>query len=43
MIISKLKGSYQVFSSTFYSTMDALGDNFKMPPFELFCERLIRE
>lgn len=43
LILSKLKGSYQVFSSTFYSTMDALGDDFKMPTFEKFCECLTRE
>jgi hypothetical protein len=36
LILSKLKGPFQVFSSTFYSTMDALGDEFKMPSFELF-------
>jgi len=36
MILSKLKGLYQLFYSTFYSKMDALGDNFKIPCFELF-------
>lgn len=39
MILSKLKGPFQVFSST----MDALGSEFKMPSFELFCERLTKE
>ena len=43
MILSKLKGPYQVFASSFYSTMDALGDQFKLPSSEVFCERLIRE
>ena len=43
MILSKLKGPYQVFSSAFYSTMDALGSEFKMPSFEIFCEHLTRE
>ena len=43
MILSKLKGPYHVFSSSFYSTMDALGDQFKLPTFEVFCERLVRE
>ena len=33
----------QVFSSSFYSTMDALSEQFKLPYFEVFCERLIRE
>jgi hypothetical protein len=37
------KGPYQVFSSAFYSTMDALGSEYKIPSFELFCERLTRE
>jgi len=43
LILSKLRGPYQIFSSTFYSTMDALGDRFRMPTFETFCERLTRE
>ena len=43
MILSKMKGPYQVFSSSFYSTMDALDDQFNFPSFEGFCERLIRE
>ena len=43
LILSKLKGSYQAFSSTFYKTMDTLGDDFKMPTFEKFCEFLTRE
>lgn len=41
LILSKLKGSYQVFSSTFYPTMDALGAYFKMPTFELFYEYFV--
>ena len=43
MIMSKLKGPYQASSSSLYSTMDALGDQCKLPSFEVFCERLIRE
>jgi hypothetical protein len=43
LILSKLKGPYHIFSSSFYSTMDALGSDFKVPSFELFCERLTRE
>ena len=42
-ILSKLKDPYHVFCFSFYSTMDALGDDFKMPFFELFCERLTRK
>ena len=29
-----------MFSSTFYSTMDALGNRHQMPSFEIFCDRL---
>lgn len=43
LILFKLQGSFQVFSSNFYSTMDALGDAFTMPTFEVFCERLTHE
>jgi len=43
LILSKLKGPFQVFSSTFSSTMDALGSEFKIPSFEIFYERLTRE
>ena len=43
LILSKLKGPYHIFSSSFYSTMDALGSEFKVRSFELFCERLTRE
>ena len=43
MILSKLRGQYQIFSSTFYSTMDSLGDRHRMPIFETFCDRLTRE
>lgn len=42
LILSKLKESCEVFSSAFYSTMDALGVDFKIPTFELFCEFLTR-
>lgn len=43
LILSKLRGQYQIFSSTFYSTMDALGNRHQMPSFETFCDRLTRE
>jgi hypothetical protein len=43
LILSKLKGPYHIFSSSFYSTMDALGSEFKVPSFEIFCEHLTRE
>ncbi|KAH9292456.1 hypothetical protein KI387_042361 [Taxus chinensis] len=42
-ILTKLKGPFSVFTSTFFSTMDALDTQFKMPSFEQFCERLSRE
>jgi hypothetical protein len=43
LILSKLKCPYHIFSSSFYSTMDALGCEFKVTSFDLFCERLTRE
>ena len=43
LILSKLRGNFQIFSSTFHSTMDALGPRFTMPTFEVFCDRLTRE
>lgn len=43
LILSKLKGHFQVFASTFYASRDALGDKFQMPSFEIFCDRLIQE
>ena len=43
LILSKLRGPYQIFTSTFYSTMDALGTRHVMPSFETFCDRLTRE
>jgi hypothetical protein len=43
LILSKWKVPYQVFSFTFYSTMDALGDQFKIPSLEIFCECLTKE
>ena len=43
LILSKLMGQYHIFSSTLYSTMDALGNRFKMPTFKRFCDRLTRE
>ena len=43
LILSKLRGPYQIFTSTFYSTMDALGARHVMPSFETFCAQLTRE
>lgn len=43
LIISKLRGPYQIFTSTFYSTMDALGARHVMPSFGTFCDRLTHE
>ena len=43
LILSKLRGPFQIFASTFLSTMDALGTNFTLPSLEEFCERLTRE
>ena len=36
LILSKLHGNFQIFASTFHSTMDALGTRFTMPSFEVF-------
>jgi hypothetical protein len=35
LILPELKYHFQVFSSTCYSTMDALGDEFKMTSFDI--------
>lgn len=43
LTLSKLQGQYQIFSSTFYSTMDALGDRHRMSSFEIFCDQLTQE
>ena len=43
LILSKLQGQYHIFSSTFYSTMDALGNRHQMPSFEIIYDRLNRE
>jgi len=43
LILSKLKGPFHVFTSTFLSTKDAMGDKFTMPKLEEFCEHLTRE
>lgn len=40
LILSKLRGPFQFFASTFYSTMDDLGAHFTMPTFDVFCEHL---
>ena len=40
LILSKLHGNFQIFSSTFYSIKDALVNLFTMPSFEVFCDRL---
>jgi hypothetical protein len=42
LILSKLKGHFHVFSSMFYSIMDAHGDEFKIPYFDILYERLIK-
>jgi hypothetical protein len=41
LILSKLKGPFQLFSSTFYSTMDALGSGLKFPPLRFFVNVLL--
>jgi hypothetical protein len=42
-ILSKLKAHFDIFLYNFYSTRDALGANYKMPTFEVFCENLTHE
>ena len=43
LILSKLQRNFQIFSSTFHSTMDALGPRFTMPTFKVFFDCLTRE
>ncbi|KAH9296967.1 hypothetical protein KI387_028649, partial [Taxus chinensis] len=43
LILSELRGPFQILASTFFSSKDALGDTFKMPNLETFCERLTME
>jgi len=43
LILSKLKGPFHVFASTFLSTKDAMSDKFTIPMLEEFCENLTRE
>ena len=43
LILSKLRGNFQIFSSTLYSTKDALGNRFTMPSIEVFCDWLTQE
>ena len=43
LILSKLQGPYQIFTSTFYSTMDELGAQHVIPSFETFYDRLTHE
>lgn len=38
----KLRGPFQLFASTFFSTMDSMGEDHKMPSFEEFSDRLNR-
>ena len=40
LILFKLHGNFQIFASTFYSTKDALGNRFKIPYFEIYCDHL---
>jgi len=39
-VLSKLRGHFLVFVSTFYSTMDAFSTEYKMPTFTTFYEEL---
>lgn len=41
IIFPKLLGPFQVFASTFYSTMNALGDAYTFPFFKVFCDRMM--
>lgn len=41
LILSKLKGPFEVFSFTFYATRDVLGDSFKIANIETFCDHLM--
>lgn len=43
VILPKIHGNFQIFSSTFHSTIDALGPQFTKPSFEVFCDCLTRE
>ena len=43
LILSKIRGNFYIFSSTFHSTMDALGPRFTMPTFEVFCDHVTRD
>jgi len=38
-----LEGPFQVFSSTFYASMDALGLYFKIPSFNILYEHITWE
>ena len=37
-ILYKIKDLFDIFVSIFYYMRDALGSNYNMPTFELFCE-----
>jgi hypothetical protein len=43
LILSKLGSAYSVFVSTFYAMQEALGEAYKKPSLENFCDALIRE
>ena len=43
LILSKVWGNFQIFSSIFLSTMDALGSRFIMPTFDVFYDHLTRK
>lgn len=43
LILSKLRGNFQIYASTFYSTKDALGNIFTMSSFDVFFDHLNQE
>lgn len=43
LILSKLRGPFALFSSTFYFTMDDLGNAFQIPSFNTFYDHFMRE
>jgi hypothetical protein len=43
VILAKLGSAYSIFVSTFHSTRESLGDAYKTPTLEYFCDSLIRE
>jgi hypothetical protein len=43
VIFAKLSSAYYIFVSTFYATIEALGNSYQDPTLEYFCDSLIRE